>query len=283
MMKKSLAVVLSMMFVLAIASIAYAAPPTSWNPPGPTYHEPDNGTNYSSDTPKHTPHGSYVATGDECEICHSPHQAGSGGVSYKLLHAATRDAACDYCHVGAAAKTNKKVYDGGKTGQNGHEIKTIEPGGTPDAPPSINIGTSLDCFDCHAPHGAKALPTKILKSDPANDNDPVTGVDPKGLVVVDETTFCADCHYKNYNKVDNYSLYDHLGISHPMGPGGDHSAAGSRYCDSCHSASRGGLYPHISTGDALLVNGTKREQMDKSCYGGCHGLTGVDYQKSSSC
>lgn len=273
-MRKTLILLLVLAFIVATASIAYAAPPASWNPPGPSYHEPDNGTNYSSDTPVHTPHGSYVATGDECEICHSPHQAGSGGVSYKLLRATTQTAACDYCHVGAGAKTNKKVYEGGKTGQNGHEIETLETGGTPDADGTVSIGTSLDCFDCHAPHGAEALVTDILKKDPANNSSyPATDV-------TNETTFCADCHNKNLHTASGQD-------SHIMTNAGAHSNSDTNTCGgssgaagSCHIAERNSKYPHISSGDALLQTNETRNAMDRACLR-CHSsltkAVGTDY------
>ena len=83
-MKKLVILGLVAAFVFATTSIALAAPPTSWNPPGDTYRNPA--------VPTDTPHGTYLATNDECEICHSPHQAGTGGASYKLLRAATSDA-----------------------------------------------------------------------------------------------------------------------------------------------------------------------------------------------
>ncbi|MDZ4063541.1 MAG: hypothetical protein U1E22_02635, partial [Coriobacteriia bacterium] len=74
-MRRITVLALVFVFVMAFASIAVANP-DSWNPFGPTFRDPV-GTD--------SPHGTYATTGDECEVCHSPHQAGNGVSSYKLL------------------------------------------------------------------------------------------------------------------------------------------------------------------------------------------------------
>ena len=282
---------------LVFGGVALAAQPGTWNDSGPTYRDPDV-TAPGVDTP----HGTYVTGGDECEVCHSPHQAGIGGASYKLLRVDNGDDACDYCHVGSGAKTTKIVYTDystgtvTKTGLNGHEIGVIESGGIPDSATPFALGSggsdpgSLFCSSCHSPHGANTVGNypgnKILKNDPLDSGDPV---DINDIITYGQSVICAQCHDANWNWVNNYTQYDDLGVngaSHPQSPAGPHTYQSSQYCDNCNAATKsanGGtyiLYPHMSTGDALLGNGADRDEIDDVCLG-CHNgagkAVGVDY------
>lgn len=118
------------------------------------------------------PHGGYNSTTNKCQDCHSTHYAAG---SYVLLRANSREAACDYCHVGGGGSTVNIQMDntyntaaavaGGAdaivdTGDSrgmgvGHTL-----GYSGNAPVDINPAFSdpdgLACFDCHTPHGNSA-------------------------------------------------------------------------------------------------------------------------------
>lgn len=264
-MKKSIILVLAVIFVFAFATAAYANT-DDWNSPGPTYRDGP----YTTDSP----HGSYLTTGDECEMCHSPHQAGTSGTSYKLLRSANAADACDYCHTGSSAPAGSDytVYTVGaavtKDGINGHEIGAFTD--IPDvdlaseAPGVIAaVGTALDCFDCHTVHGANKVAgissvqgitlasNAILKGDPNGDTTAATTMN----------TFCEECHNLNAGETYNVAMITHyMGAANvaasPRGTGvvGD---APSTYCYSCHVASSGAAaagykWPHNSYGVALI-------------------------------
>lgn len=308
-MKKSMILVLTLIFVFAFASVAYANV-DDWNPAGPTYRAPLAGD---------SPHGTYLTTGDECEICHSPHQAGnngagqigSTGASYKLLRGTDAASACDYCHTGAAAPAGATytVYTVSgtvaKDAINGHEIGAFTD--LPDnniATLAATLGSSLDCFDCHSVHGANtvagvtsvqgiALPTAaILKRDPNADT----------TLATDLNSFCLECHNLNDGDTYNVAMTTHyMGAANvaasPRGAAGIVGDAPSTYCYSCHVASAaaataGYKWPHNSYGVALInmdtdpaagvldytnlaaaISGTT---MDGNCLM-CHSTVGTDY------
>jgi hypothetical protein len=108
------------------------------------------------------PHGGYTSTTNKCQDCHSTHYA-SG--SYVLLRANSREAACDYCHVGgggssvniqmdndyngAAEATTSRGYGTGHTlGYQGNAPVDINP--------AFSDSQGFACFDCHTPHGNSA-------------------------------------------------------------------------------------------------------------------------------
>ena len=304
-MKKATFLVLVCVFVLAFAATAFAESPDAWNAPGPTFRDPVAGD---------SPHGTYGTTGDECEVCHSPHKAGDGATSYKLLRVTTAADACDYCHnsTGAANDPYLVYLDAGgadaKTGINGHEIEAFG-GGVPDtatgdaATVTTAVGTSLDCFDCHSVHGANTLgaaafgtsanglsvppavgaqlPTyAILKEDPGNTiGGPAASIN----------EYCDSCHSDNLQTAVN-------GSSHYMGAA---DAAGSTKgatviasqassnCRSCHTSdgitADYVIWPHNSRGEGLMewesAAGVPvtRDTMDANCWGCHNGYVGTDF------
>lgn len=94
-----------------------------------------------------SPHGGYSATTNKCKVCHAVHRAAG---AYYLLRADSQSDACDYCHVGGSAHSEKVVYDlnpAGTATTNGH---TIGAGMVPDstvkqtAAPVTITGTDMD-------------------------------------------------------------------------------------------------------------------------------------------
>jgi hypothetical protein len=68
------------------------------------------------------PHGGYDTSTNKCKVCHAVHRAEG---TYYLLRANSQDDACDYCHIGGSAHSNKVVYtgnDAGKYTPNGHTM-----------------------------------------------------------------------------------------------------------------------------------------------------------------
>ena len=97
-----------------------------------------------------SPHGGYAATTNKCKVCHAVHRAEG---AYYLLRADSQSDACDYCHVGGSAHSNKNVYDlnpAGTATTNGH---TMGAGMVPDssvsqtATPVTISGSDLDGND----------------------------------------------------------------------------------------------------------------------------------------
>ncbi len=280
-MKKAIVILLTIAFLLLFVGTAFAAS-------GPTYRAPGVGD---------TPHGSYAATNDECEICHSPHEAGipAGVASYKLLRATTKAAACDYCHGASGAAVDYLVYQG-TTVAGEHTIGAAVSTGIPDSSIAVN---SLYCYDCHSVHGANTLAygnTSVnagvtLSSGAILKNNPIAG----GAAATTLTGFCADCHTHNLAQMTDLqgATYDHMGITHPMvdsanstnwvhaNNGGTASGVTSEDCIDCHKgtggSATGGLWPHQSAG-AALINMTSAptvyitsNTMDANCMT-CHSL-----------
>lgn len=68
------------------------------------------------------PHGGYDTSTNKCKACHAVHRAEG---TYYLLRADTQDDACNYCHIGAGAKSADIVYSGNPAGidtPNGHTM-----------------------------------------------------------------------------------------------------------------------------------------------------------------
>jgi len=68
------------------------------------------------------PHGDFDTAGNKCKVCHAVHRTEG---AYFLLRANTQDDACDYCHIGGSAHSEKTVYnlnDAGRSTINGHTI-----------------------------------------------------------------------------------------------------------------------------------------------------------------
>lgn len=307
-MRKFIVLALVFVFVMAFATAAVAVSPDSWNGPGPTYRDPVVPPAPSPDSP----HGSYNTTGDECEICHSPHQAGGQGLaapdgtSYKLLRVnETENAlACDYCHAaGGAAGAPYLVYldesnadlKDGLAG--GHEIADFGGSVPDDVGGTVNIGADLDCFDCHSVHGAATLDAAafggsangLLAADlPTNailKEDPGATI---GGAAADMNEWCDSCHTDNYQTAVN-------GTSHYMGA---YDVAGStknltelatqssENCISCHNADGTAdtyIWPHNSRGEGMMEwesapgVAVTRDTMDANCLA-CHdGIIGTTF------
>ncbi|MDP2182616.1 MAG: hypothetical protein Q8K99_08620 [Actinomycetota bacterium] len=301
-MRKFLFLALVFVFVMAFAGVAVANP-DSWNPPGPTYRDPVT-TGASPDSP----HGSYATTNDECEICHSPHQAGTAGSTYKLLRGNNAASACDYCHAnGGKAGSPYIVYVVGGVNKindlNGHEIDAY----TGEVPDDLTngvdtvIGATLDCFDCHSVHGARTLTTAqfggsvngltalqlptaaILKRAPGG-----------GANATNINEWCDSCHTANLVTVID-------GISHYMGTRGavlstrgniELATVDSDDCSDCHNpdgiTGDDYVWPHNSRGEGLMEwtsagggpgvgTPVTRATMDANCLA-CHsGIIGSIY------
>lgn len=311
-MRRFVFLALVFVFVMAVASVAVANPDT-WNADNSAAGGQDGSTYNVVDPATQTPHGSYATTGDECEICHSPHNAGDGVTSYKLLRATDVGSACDYCHAaGGAAQDPYLVYlddvgvDLDKTDLNGHEIGGFGAAGVPDdtnGAPTTLLGGVLGCFDCHSVHGADTLGAvafgtsangltvgagndlpsyAILKADPGNTL-------PGSAANINE--YCDSCHTNNYVTTVN-------GVSHYMGTadaagstggaGDVLSAYASTNCESCHRDNTDAdefIWPHNSSSEALMdwttdglaydgTNAVTRGSMDGACMS-CHDDVGT--------
>ena len=90
------------------------------------------------------PHGGYDTSTNKCKVCHAVHRAEG---TYYLLRANSVDDACDYCHIGGSAHSNKIVYtenDAGKFTPNGHTMGA--PSSIPDS--SVRMETvSVELID----------------------------------------------------------------------------------------------------------------------------------------
>ncbi len=245
--------------ILAMASVAFAS---GYNPYEATSTAGSSigGYTRTADTQIYTtnPHGGYSATSNKCKTCHAVH--GATG-TYKLLRATSADDACDFCHVGAGAHTNKLVYgyasDNPETAptaiNNGH---TIGHAYSPSAPIPDSTGTAaaatgtLVCNRCHSVHGAKAIgfgdgKRMILRNNPLDDTStpPVTdtasnwGSDPQKVV-----QFCQKCHNANSGS-----------SSHPYAAA-DNTVAwtDAHKCADCHNA-QGQPHAAIQNGYKMLT------------------------------
>ncbi|PKQ16070.1 MAG: hypothetical protein CVT67_06435 [Actinobacteria bacterium HGW-Actinobacteria-7] len=139
-MKKMLLAVLTGAFVLGMASAAFAAPVT--------YQDlKDSAAKYSGGYAAEAafsvgtyfdgsalvagtategfgtnPHGGYSSTSNKCKVCHAVHRAEG---AYYLLRGDSQSDACDYCHIGGGAHSDKIVYDlnpAGTDTTNGHTM-----------------------------------------------------------------------------------------------------------------------------------------------------------------
>lgn len=135
-----------------------------------------------------SPHGSFSTTSNKCKTCHAVHGALSD--SFRLLKNVDRAEECNYCHMGPAGASNKRLYaldDLGFSVRGEHTLGSTqvpdsdvnggsEYGLLPDrgGPYSASNEQVLYCYACHSVHGAYTLQndaawaTKILRQDPAN-------------------------------------------------------------------------------------------------------------------
>jgi hypothetical protein len=304
-MKKMIIVLLSLVMVFAFVGAASAAitgnnETNAWGNIGPTYTTPGTttglrgGTAFVSGDP--SPHQGYLSSTNKCEVCHSPHRAGTtgttGGTSYKLLYGTTAASgatgSCVVCHVSTSLAI-KNVYDASTgTMRGGHDLGAMS-AGVPDTTWATDAA-SLGCSDCHSVHGAGAIGVGkpyILRSNPT-----WNGVAYSGTAKTDETGFCAACHDLNYATAAN-------GITHYMGTTTDvNSTQGaievadtaSTECDACHSAPKStnnktataAKWPHQSVSIVGLGTGSSTSDvisqgsMDDHCLK-CHSGIGTVY------
>ncbi|MHB0977681.1 MAG: cytochrome c3 family protein [Candidatus Aquicultorales bacterium] len=233
-MKKALLVIgLVAILVLSLASAAMAfgynpteATSTAGTTVGGYTRTADTGV-YSTN-----PHGGYTSASNKCKTCHAVH--GSTG-TYRLLQGGTDgNNACDYCHIGAGAHSNKLVY--GYAGvaptavNNGHTISTAA---TTIPDNSTSTQTSLVCNRCHSVHGAGTIgfadgKRMILRADPLETTaTPVpdsaqTFANSPATVVA----FCQKCHDSNSGS-----------STHVYAPADNqHAWSGSQLCGDCHNS-----------------------------------------------
>jgi predicted CXXCH cytochrome family protein len=127
-------------------------------------HAPHNGTKLGAVAGK-GPHGLYTTTTKRCEACHALHDAGGD----KLLAASTVTASCNTCHDGTGGKgaygaiLARTGVDPQMTG-GGHAIDTTSavPGGDAESGGSATmslsgVGGTLGCNDCHSPHDSQTV------------------------------------------------------------------------------------------------------------------------------
>lgn len=299
-MKKMIFVLLALVMVFAFVGTAFALmtgnnETNTWNPPGPTYAYPGapvaglrGGAASDGVT---SPHQGYSTTTNKCEVCHSPHQAGTGGSSFKLLYGTTSatgaSGSCLVCHVGSSLAI-ADVYESGAA-LGGHDL-TAMVGGVPDTTWAGADGT-LGCSNCHSVHGAGAIvfgATKafILRANPTWNNIAYAGV-----AATTETGFCATCHDMNYSTAVN-GITHYMGVANVVGSTRDAvevASAASTACASCHAApaSTGNndgsaKWPHQSlsiVGLGLGSSGTavvSQNAMDDHCLK-CHSDVGTAY------
>ncbi len=147
------------------------------------------------------PHGGYNSTTNKCQECHSTHYAAG---SYMLLRASTREAACDFCHVGGGGSSINIQMDNaytatGVTSEDGEGMGTGHTLGYTglapvDIKPAYSDSEGLACFDCHTPHGnsARVLTTFANPGRAMEPTTAVTAVFAKfGSVPVDDATLAA--------------------------------------------------------------------------------------------
>jgi hypothetical protein len=286
--------------VFAFVGTAYALTTgnnetNSWNPPGPTYTYPGATAGLRGGTAwiegDGSPHSNYGTTSNKCEVCHSPHQAGNGTSSYKLLYGTTSGsgaaASCLVCHVFSTLSI-ADVYEATPTA-GGHDLIAVDH--VPDSTWAL-AGATLGCSDCHSVHGAGAITVGVNKPYILRTNPTWNGAAFSGTAAVNETEFCGKCHDSNYPGVID-------GSSHFMGDAIDTTSTGgasdvlstgsSTDCASCHASPRstglavgGAKWPHQSVSIVGLGTGsssgniTDQNHMDDHCLV-CHSRIGLDY------
>ncbi|MCE5203636.1 MAG: hypothetical protein LLG24_05450 [Actinomycetia bacterium] len=109
------------------------------------------------------PHGNYSATSNVCSLCHTVHDAPTGGVA--LLPEPTVTGMCLMCHDGTGSP-GSGVYGAiigrGLTVSSEHSVNAtnVIPGGDiggGDTTRDFSEGGVLGCGDCHTPHGSRTV------------------------------------------------------------------------------------------------------------------------------
>jgi hypothetical protein len=226
-------------------------------------------------------HGGLGASTDKCRVCHAVHKAGTDGNGanvFKLLRTngtASAVGACLYCHNSATGLVSDKRVFKNSGGAAEHRVGGNSGATVPDSnSPTWNVtgGTdtgNLDCLDCHraAPHGKGA-----------QSNDKLTTVT---NVATDVTTFCKNCHDKNYQL--GWDAKSHIMTVSASGDNRGGRANGpvvgngtsSAKCTDCHKDKvDGNDFPHSSAnGQRFLKTGATSTTLDGVCRD-CHGTGG---------
>jgi hypothetical protein len=294
-MRRTLFILLVVAMVFGSVSVALAATTgnnetATWNPPGPTYRAPGAAAGQTRGTEANwapgdpSPHVGYASNTNKCEVCHSPHGAGDGSTSYKLLYGTTSatgdQAACEYCHVTGGLSIASVYVEVAGNVEGGHDLETMT-NGVPDSD-WATANVALSCSNCHSVHGANTIGagTYILKEKPTWNSVASTEAS-----ATDQTEFCFSCHNENLDRTKN-------GASHVMTATLTGLADSvSTDCDDCHAAPKStgtvGLnaiakWPHQSYSIVGLGLGssatsvTSQDNMDDHCLV-CHSGVGTDY------
>lgn len=176
-------------------------------------------------TPYSSPHGNYMTNNAACKSCHQTHTAQGKG----LLNKSTQTQVCYTCHDGSGSSTNlKEKMNQTGTDQSHHPIMDT---GNP------NVPSTLECSDCHNPHGDKDGQGQYYPNLLRATNGTTTEY--KG------EAFCIVCHSSNTaykpsihaTAVDCNSCHASHSSANPslsLQPGDD-------LCFKCHSASQYGV------------------------------------------
>ncbi|MDI6689784.1 MAG: hypothetical protein QMD66_07875 [Actinomycetota bacterium] len=254
-MRKSIALFVTIAFVLAMSGIAYAS-----------------GYLTNSEITATNPHGSYSNSTNKCKACHAVHLAQG---SYRLLRISSKAAECDYCH-GSGGITSKIVT----TNAEGHTMGYS--GSAPDDAGTAWSTTSFACIDCHSVHNNNTVTLTGYTSSKLLKNDPDPGEALYWTGTGDESQWCSDCHSANYGlhtaakTVGGATRYGHDCDTAGMSTTADGFAVvnpgdgvnNGPTCKQCHQSSG---YPHSQggTGRDMLkdtFNGTALDDVCNDCH-----------------
>lgn len=240
MKRMSIIVVLALMVLAVGASLAQAA-----------YVDSSNAD------PTTALHAGYGAATNACQACHDVH-GGDQSTDAPLWRWATKQAGCEFCHLGAGAASGTEVYNLLAGVQAEHTI-----GGPVTIPDTVAgdtlslglVNTDLDCFDCHdgGVHGHDAGAWGSLITD-YSDN---------------WALYCGGgCHSGN-DDVDNGGGGD---STHPIAAATGVTAfvaTNVDECRDCHITIAADGFPHQSTEWMFLGVDGDPDALDAVCLG-CH-------------
>jgi len=223
-----------LMTILAAPATAYdeVTPPTGRG--CPQCHGLDEGeTTLTIQTlrPRRGPHGGYTTGTQNCQTCHTIHDAPLGSIM--LLPAPSIRDTCLTCHDGTGGKgVYGTLAARGIEATSGHRIEwtNVIPGGSSTGGSAVKTflggGGLLTCSDCHSPHGADTVqpftgdrirvsapqafptthPAAAVKTDRLLKRRPTTATQ---SVNVYGTNWCGACHIGRLSGA-------HPATSHPV-------------------------------------------------------------------